>query len=562
MKIKNDFQKLFRLLSWLKPDLVPFLPGLAIIIFIGVVGALISVGTALISKSIVDYAVAANLRMAGLACLLFGLLIIFRMIMLIGASLLSIRVREKFSNVMRQRIFGRLLASEWQSLSAYHSGDLLTRLTSDVSNITSCFTDVVPSIVTLGAQLVASFFALFYFEPILAVFAFVLGPLTVLFSRVWGRKLKYLHKKVQESESSYRSYIQEGLQNFAIIKSFQLEQDNYDHLQELHNKRMKWILKRNNTTLAANNIMGIGYWISYGLAFGWGIIGLANKTITYGTFTAFIQLIQQVQAPFIGLAGTFPRLIAMIGSSERLMELEAMTMEKRGDPVPKLDQVGIEFQEVDFAYGKSKIVLNKLTESIKPGELIALIGPSGEGKTTIIRLLLALLRAKDGEVCFTDPAGKRYEASAATRDWLTYVPQGNTLFSGTIADNLRNGKPDATSEEMEEALRAACAWDFVQELSGGLNTVIGERGLGLSEGQAQRIAIARAFLKKAPILILDEATSALDVGTEANILKSLKKLRHLCTCLVITHRPSALRICSRILRIKDGKLIEEKNLHL
>ena len=240
------------------------------------------------------------------------------------------------------------------------------------------------------------------------------------------------------------------------------------------------------------------------------------------------------------------------------MELETMSLEKEASPVPYCENVGVRFREVSFHYSADKPILDKVTTEIIPGQLVALVGSSGEGKTTLIRLLLALLRPSEGKVCFTDSAGSSYEATAATRDWIAYVPQENTLFSGTIANNLRSGKIDATPQEMETAARAACAWRFIEELPQGLDTIIGERGHGLSEGQAQRIAIARAFLKKAPFMILDEATSALDTETEMSVLSAIKDLGYPCTCLVITHRLTALKICSRVLRIQEGKLIEEK----
>ena len=559
MKIKREMRKLWRAMCWIKPELRPFLPGLAVILLINALGALMGVATAIASKNMVDYAVAGQLNLAGIAAGIFAGLIIMNLFMRVGESLLSVRIGESFSNVMRQRFFKRLLETEWLPLSAYHSGDLLTRLTSDVNNITGCIVNVIPGIVALGVQLVASFLTLMYYEPKLAILAFILGPSTVILSRIWGRKLKYLQVKVQESESSYRSYIQEAIQNFVIIKSFRLERHNQDALQGLHENRMKWIIERNRITLAANNVMALGYWAGYFLAFGWGAVRLAQKAISFGTVTAFLQLVQQVQMPFMGLARTFPQIIAMVASAGRLMELETMQTEKKAEHIPKLKEVGIIFRQVSFYYTDGKPVLDQITTEIFPGQLVALVGSSGEGKTTMIRLLLALLRPFKGEVCFTDSVGGRYEASAATRDWVTYVPQGNTLFSGTIANNLRSGKTDATSEEMEKAARAACAWSFIEELPQGLDTIIGEQGHGLSEGQAQRIAIARAFLKKAPVMILDEATSALDTDTEMNVLSAIKDLGYHCTCLVITHRLTALRICSRVLRIQDSELIEEKN---
>ncbi|AET70488.1 ABC-type multidrug transport system, ATPase and permease component [Desulfosporosinus orientis DSM 765] len=560
MNIKSEILKIWEFAGWIKPEIKPFLPGLAVILLIDVLGALISVATAIASKNMVDYAIDEKLEMAGIAGAIFAGFIILNMLMVVLESLLALRISESFSNVLRQRFFKRLLESEWLPLSEYHSGDLITRLTSDVSNITNCIINSIPSILALGVQLVASFLTLLYFEPKLAILAFILGPFTVVLSRLWGRKLKHLQVKVQESESSYRSYMQEAIQNFIIIKSFRMERHNHDSLQSLHENRMKWIIERNRITLAANNVMSLGYWIGYFLAFGWGAVRLSQKAISFGTMTAFLQLVQQVQTPFLGLARTVPQIITMIASAGRLMELEKIPKEKTVERLPILTEVGMNFCKVSFKYTDGEPVLDKISTEILPGQLVALIGPSGEGKTTLVRLLLALLRPSEGKVYFTDTSDGRYEASAATREWVTYVPQGNTLFSGTIRDNIRSGRTDATLAEIENAARSACAWSFIEGLPQGLHTVIGEHGLGLSEGQAQRIAIARAFLKKAPVMILDEATSALDMETEMDVLMAIKNLGYHCTCLVITHRLTALRICSRVLRIHDGKVMEEKGM--
>ncbi|WP_418792218.1 ABC transporter ATP-binding protein [Phosphitispora sp. TUW77] len=550
-------RKTRQLIQWIKPNLMQFIPVLAVIMLIQVLGSLMSVATALASKNMIDYAVANELRLAAIVAGVFVLLVIGNLLMQVGVSLLSVRVTESLSNSMRQRVFHRLLGTEWQSLTAYHSGDLLTRMTSDVSNITNTIVNVIPGMFALAAQLVASFSALLYFEPYLAVFAFVLGPCSVIFSRIWGRTLKHLQIKVQESESAYRSHLQEALQNFIVIKCFGLEKHNEDSLQRLHENRMKWVIKKNKKTLAANNMIALGYWSGYMLAFGWGAYRLSQKAISFGTMTAFLQLVQQVQGPFVGLARTIPKLINMTASMERLIELEDMEREKITERVPVIQDVGIVFQDVHFDYSPGRAVLSNVTIQILPGQLVALVGSSGEGKTTLIRLLLSLIRPTSGELYFTDRNGRRYEVSATTRDWFTYVPQENTLFSGTIADNLLSGKPDATMEEMEMALRMACAADFIVKLPQGLDTVVGERGLRLSEGQAQRIAIARAFLRKAPVMIFDEATSALDVETEKHVLQAMKDMGDSRTCLIITHRLTALKICSRVLRIEDGKLVED-----
>ncbi|AHF10338.1 MULTISPECIES: ABC transporter ATP-binding protein [Dehalobacter] len=562
MIIQDEIKKGIVFVRWIKPDVLPFLPRLIVILLITSTGALFGVANAILSKHMIDYAIAGELAYAGMAGAALGGAILLNIMLSIAGSLLSVRVSEGFSNALRQRFFKRMMVTEWLPLSNYHSGDLMTRLTSDVNNISSCIISVIPGIVALGVQLVGSFVTLLYYEPRLAVIAFILGPSTVLFSRIWGRKMKNLNHKVQESESIYRSFIQEAIQNFIITKAFRLENRNTDTLQGLHQNRMKWVIQRNKTTLSANTIISLGYWTGYLVAFGWGIVRLSQKAISYGTLTAFLTLVQQVQGPFVSLARAFPQIIAMLASTERLQELEKIQMERREGQVPQEKDVGIRFRQVSFYYSdeKEKPVLDKISVDIAPGEMVALVGSSGVGKTTLIRLLLALVRPSDGEVYFTDAIGRKYEITAVTRDWITYVPQGNTLFSGTIADNLRSGKLSATAEEMETALQAACALDFIQELPHGVNTVIGEDGHGLSEGQAQRIAIARAFLKKAPVMILDEATSALDMETELEVLKAIQNFSSRSTCLLITHRQTALKMCSRILKIDNGNVFVESKL--
>ncbi|MEN6325886.1 MAG: ABC transporter ATP-binding protein [Syntrophomonas sp.] len=557
MKIKTKNRDTFICIRWIMKNTHDYWPCLALIVVLGGGGSLSGVAIAIVSKNMVDNAISGNIKMASIYAALFAGTIIVNLGLNVVNSLLSVRILESLSNSIRQRIYKQLTAVEWLPLSAYHSGDLLTRLTSDVGNVGNIMVNSIPAIVSLGLQLTAAFLTLLFYEPNLAILAFLLGPAAVSCSRIWGRKLKQLHIKVQESESRYRSYIQEALQNLLIIKCFQLETVSPNILQDLHEQRMSWVLKRNRTTLGANTTLGFSFSAGYFLAFVWGAYKLSQKAISFGTLTAFLQLVAQVQGPFIGLSRTFPQLIAAMASVERLMELEALQKEKKLTRVPARQDVGMCFHATSFSYHDKQHLLDKISVEIHPGEIVALIGSSGEGKTTMVRLLLAMLNPDEGQVFFTDKSGHAYQVSAATRDWISFVPQGNTLFSGTIADNLRSGKPDATEEEMIQATRAACAWNFIKKLPRGLDTVIGEGGLGISEGQAQRVAIARAFLRGAPILIMDEATSALDTETENRVLNAVKNSGYCCTCLIITHRPSVLKICSRILKIQNGVLVEQ-----
>lgn len=554
--MKRKINELFSCFIWLARETKGHIKSLLILLSIQVISALTGAGMAIVSKNLVDHAIEGKIDYVVYYGIAFGCIIILSLGSNAISSLINARTNELFSNSLRQRMFARISGSEWSDITKYHSGDLLTRLTSDINTISNGVVNVLPSIISLGVSLIASFATLLYYEPYLAIFAVIFSPFSIIVSRLWGRKIKIFHKKIQEAESTYRSYIQESLENITVVKAFRMEEKAVETVETLHNDRMKWVLKRNRTGVAASMILAGGYWLSYLIAFGWGAIGLANKTITYGTLTAFLQLIGQVEAPFIGLSRTLPQVITTISSAERLMELEKMEMERGKDKLDPNTSVELSFKDVSFSYNKDDTVLKNVSLSIKPGEVVAITGPSGEGKTTIIRLCLALLKPDNGSVKFFDSSGNEFPASASTRDWIAYVPQGNTLFSGTIADNLRNGYADATDEEIIAAAKTACAWEFIEKLPDGLDTVIGENGLGLSEGQAQRLALARAILRPAPVLILDEATSALDIDLEMRVLEGIKNLSPKRSCLVITHRLSALQICSRVFKLKDGIIME------
>ncbi|MHB8062191.1 MAG: ABC transporter ATP-binding protein [Ruminiclostridium sp.] len=556
MNITREYKRLFENIRWIAHSAKVIRKNLIIIILLDAFTSIAGVAVAIFSKNLIDSAVSGIISKAILYAGIFGALILVNLGIRAVSSVLSVRTYEILANSMRRRMFSRISMTEWLSVTKYHSGDILTRLTSDVSAITTGVVDTLPGIISLCVQLIAAFGTLLYYEPMLAVLAFILGPFTVLFSRIWGRKLKGLQIKVQESESVYRSFIQEAVENMMIVKAFRLEEKNADTITELHGIRLSWVMKRNITSVVASTVLGIGYWVGYFLAFCWGALKLSRGTTTFGTLTAFLQLVSQVQGPFIGLAKMLPQIIAAIASTGRLMEIEGLPLEYISTKLPVELKAGINLQGVTFSYKDNKPILEKLTAKIQPGEIVGLIGPSGEGKTTLIRILLALLKPDMGSAAFVLEDGKEFSASAETRDWISYVPQGNTLFSGTIEENIKSGFLEASVEEVEAAARAACATDFIKELSEGIKSKIGERGIGLSEGQAQRISIARALLRKAPVLILDEATSALDIDSEMHVLNSIHEMKPARTCIVITHRPTALSICSRILRLKDGSLIE------
>lgn len=555
-KKDNSLSRVFVELRWVSTQARPFILRVILIIAVDAVLSLSGVGMAILSKTLIDAATTGQMQQMIRTCIAFGIIIIAKLGLRGWISIVTTRTHESLSNHIREKLFSRITQSEWIEFSKYHSGDVLTRMTSDVGAVTGGIISTLTSLISLGVLLVASFITLLWFEPALAVLAFIVGPVSVLLSRFWGRKIKELHVKSQEAESAYRSFMHESLQNMLVIKTFSLEGNSDNRIHELHNERMELILRRSRLGVICNSVLSIGYWLGYSLAFGWGIFNLYQGTTTFGTLTAFLQLVSHVQRPFIGLSHVFPQIISTMASAGRLMEFENMQLEKRDIQSPCWEAAGIVLHNIRFAYEKDKFIVKDVCMQIKPGEITALVGPSGEGKTTLVRIILSLLRPQCGNVYFKSDRDEKVEACASTRSLISYVPQGNTLFSGTIAENLRAGCLDATDIELEAAARAACAWDFIEALPEGLKTKIGERGHGLSEGQAQRIAIARALLRKAPIMIFDEATSALDTRSEMKVLHTIRTLNPVRTCIIITHRPTALKICDRVLRLENGQLTE------
>jgi len=545
-------------IKWMAGQARPFLFPISLTLIIETLLSIANVSMAIISKNLIDGATSKQRDLLITSAILFIVIIVGQVALEAILTLIRARNTEAISNKVRQNIFNHLTQKEWLEFSKYHSGDILTRMTSDVSNITNVFVSTIPDIVSLGVSLIAAFITLLYFEPYLAIVAFVLGPISLIASRLYAGKLKKLNLKVQQSESSNRAFLTEAIQNMTIIKTFCHEKISDKQIGRLQGERLSLVIKRSKLSMAANAILSLSYWVGYLVAFGWGVVGLFKGSTTFGTLTAFIQLISKIQGPFIDLAYSVPQIISAIASTERIMEFESLENEKISSKIPELNIAGIEFENVNFSYDIDKVILKNISTKICEGEIVGIAGPSGEGKTTLIRLILSLLHPSAGKIYITGER-ERFEVDATSRKLISYVPQGNTLFSGSIVENLRFGCDYATDQEIKEALRLACAWDFVKELQNGFNTIIGERGVGLSEGQAQRLTIARALLRKTPIIIFDEATSALDSNTEIKVLKGIGNLSPFRTCIMITHRASTLSICHHILRLEDGRMFESNN---
>ena len=550
----HDLKEFFIKIKWILSHAKPVIPFLIFTTVISSASSLISVYNTLISKSLIDNAIGSNTSQVIKYLIIMISITLGMMLLNPITSLLSTHASTKLNQNIQNKMFEHIEYSSWLEQSKFHSVSLLTRITSDVATISSTLLSTIPNIISILVTLLASFSTLIYLAPSIAIIAIFIGPFLVLVSRYFSKKLKDLYKKAQEEDVKYRAFIQESVQNIMIVKTFCMEKINMDRLIQIQNNKYNIAMKNTKLSAMTGLAMSLCSNLAYFTIFCWGALNISTGVTTYGTFTAMLQLYGKVQSPFSSLASMFPGLISTIAAAERLMELEEIPLEKSSEKeVIDFINPKITFEDVSFEYKKGTKIINDINLTIPYGETIAFVGPSGEGKTTLIRLILALINPSSGKV-YLKENNKKDSFNRDYRNLISYVPQGNTLFSGTIEDNLRYGNFEATEEEIYEALKNACALDFVNELEGGIKTVIGEKATGISEGQAQRLAIARSFLRKKPILILDEATSALDPETEVSVLKSVKSLPHKPTCIIITHRPSALNICHRIIRLEKGHL--------
>lgn len=539
--------------KWLMHYTKPYLPRILLLMGLHASTSAISVYTAVIGKDIIDSATVGG-PIALKIVLYIGIIIVVQIIGII-ASLISIMFNERFSFGIRKQVYDKILNSSYAKVQKYHTGDLMTRFTSDCGNIASGIASILPSIISLLVEFIITFAVLFYYEPFLAVFAVVIAPVGAIVSFWLGKKMKRLTTKVQETEAKYRSYIQESLSNILVLKSFCAEEYASDELERLKNDRFYWVLKKSKLNLFASSAMSLAFQGGYILAFAWGAKKLAQaahdatSTFTYGTMSIFLTLVNRIQSPILGLANTIPSIVSVLSSAGRVMELQELPLEPRLDEPMQPENIGVNIKDLTFAY-TDELILDEANFTINPGEFVAIVGESGVGKTTLIRLIMSFLQANSGNIQFFNAQGETQATNANSREFMSYVPQGNTLFSGSIRKNVLMGKRDATDEEIWDALKAASAYKFVSGLPEGLDTVIGERGYGLSEGQAQRIAIARSLIKNAPFLILDEATSALDEKTELSVLQGIRNLPSRPTCLLITHRRSVLEYCDREIKLE------------
>ena len=545
-------------LKWIFSQGKPAYPTLIISVIIGSITSAVGVYNTMISKNLIDAATSGQVNIVIKWHTVMVAIIIFNLVFSTINSLLSTYTNNKIYNELQKKFFSHVTYSEYMANSKYHSVGLLTRITSDTSTINGFICGTFPSMIYSSITLIISFFTLLSINPFIAVFTVLVFPMLLIMNKLLGTRIKKFYKDIQDQSIKYNSFVQESIQNLMIVKTFCAEKRTISNLTKLQSEKFKLLFKQTLFSSLVGIAFSIGSSGLYFIVFAWGALNLVSGAITFGTMTALLQLFNKVRSPLSSLAGCYSPIITTLAACERLMDLEEMALEE-GSGILDIDSYSypsIEFNNVTFGYKEDSPVLKNVSCTINPGETIALVGPSGQGKTTMIKLLLSLLSPNEGSLYIsTDNISEKITKDH--RNLISYIPQGNTLFSGTIKENITYGNIDATYEEIKKACINACAFDFINELDDKFDTVLGEKGFGLSEGQAQRISIARSFLRTRPILILDEATSALDAKTEISVLKSIKNLEHKPTCIIITHRPGALAICDRILRLEDGNLIEE-----
>lgn len=528
-------------------------------IFLGVFGTGMGLGSSVVSKYIIDAVTGYDSGLIVPAAVGYVSMNLFR----IGANALTSRVSAKIqigvNQEIRSEVFATVLHAGWEEIAEFHSGDLLNRLTGDVNTVSQSVLGWIPNLITGLVQFFSALFLILYYDATLAVLALLSAPVTLFLSKYLMKRMRDYNVKMREVSSDVMAFNEEAFQNLQYIKSFGLVGSFLERFRTYQEKEKDVRLTYNKFSIGVSSLMSVVGMAVSAVCFGWGVYRLWSGAITYGTMTLFLQMAGSLSAAFSSLINIVPSSLAAATAAGRIMEITKAEPEQADDPpgaegfcrAAERSGAAVRMENVRFTYRSGRDVLAGASLFARPGEIVALVGPSGEGKTTVLRLLLGLVRPQAGRVTL-EAGGETREMSARLRRLFAYVPQGNTMLSGTIAENLRLIRENATESELWDALEKACAAGFVRALPLGLETPLKERGGGLSEGQLQRLSIARALLCDAPVLLLDEATSALDLETERRLLHSIMRAESRRTCIVTTHRPGVLSACDRVYRVGDS----------
>lgn len=530
-------------------------------VIFGILSSTLSLGASVVSKYMIDIIVGKDVSKLWILALIMIFSTCFSLLFSSMTSRISTKISIFVNNDIQADIFDKIIDVDWMKLSQYANGDLLNRFNSDVGTVAGNAVNWLPSILINLYTFIATFVVILHYDVTMAFIALLSAPFLLLASRYIMRKMREYRKKVLEMNSKLMTFEVETFYNIDTIKSFGVTEKYGEKLRFWQKKYKNYNLDYNMFSIKANIFTSLlGTAVSF-VAFGYCLFRLWTDAITYGTMTLFLQQRSSLSSQFNSLVGIFPNMLNSSVSAHRIRELVELPKEIHIEESKELDAMiedgfSVQMRDLNFSYVENTDVITESQFVAHPGEIVALVGPSGEGKTTMIRLILGLVCPQSGEAVIRSSNGIEVPMNAETRHLFAYVPQGNTILSGTIAENMRMVKEDATDEDIIEALKIACAWEFIEKVPDTIHAKIGEKGRGFSEGQAQRIAIARAVLRDAPILLLDEATSALDVTTERKVLKNIIHQKPNKTCIVTTHRPSVLSLCQRVYRVVDTKVTE------
>ena len=520
----------------------------------GLLSSALNLAAAIVTKNLIGSIIALDLDrlvpMAVLMVLCAAMSVAFQSI----ASRYSARLSTTMHQQIQKETFDRLVHADWMSVRQYPTGDLLSRFSGDIGTLSSCAMTFLPNVIVQSFTVLVTLVTIFFYDPIMALICLVSTPVLFLASRTLLRRQHTYNRKLREVSSGMTAFQSETFRNIDTLKGFGIEGAVSGQLDRWQDREREMILEHNAFTIRTNALLSsMGTLVQYA-AIAYCIWRLWQGHMILDTMTFFLQQRGVLQNAFSGLVGQIPRLLSGSVAAERIRELTELPQDPEPTDELPTPWCRIRLEKVSAAYEDGVKVLADISLTAGPGEVIALVGPSGEGKTTLLRLLLGLMQPMGGIMELVDARGTVHTLGTRTRRYFSYVPQGNTLLAGTIAENLRMVNPDATDEEIIAALEGACAWDFVSQMPGTIHARLGEGGLGLSEGQAQRIAIARALMRKAPAMLLDEITSALDMDTEQKVLGYLMNLG--VTCIVSTHRPSVLTMCTRAYRVEEGRITQ------
>ena len=564
-KIKEGrLKQLISELLWMYAYVRKYWLLIGVYILLGASGSLLSLGTSMVSRNLVDAVTGVNsLEIVRVASTYVGVGVSQIFINAVK-SRLSLKVRLKVTNEIRADIYEQVLRTNWESLAKYRSGDLLYRVNGDAGMVANTILTFLPNVVTTLISFGGAFIVVMQNDPWMALIALLGAPVSFITSRYSARRMRDFQRDNQNVASDRTVFDQETFQNLQFIKAFGMLDRVTEKFHRIQQETVDIALKQNRFQQHMSIVTSlVGQAVGYA-CYGFAAFRLWQGEISYGTMTMFVSMAGSLRGSFSSILNLMPMVIRTGISAERIMEITGLPRDSMEDQEEaeeirrkgREEGVYVHMDSVDFAYEEEKWIYREADFRAEPGEIVALIGPSGQGKTTTLNLILGLYHPQKGQITVGNPGGDELKASSSTRCMFSYIPQGNTMFSGTIADNMRMVKPDASDGEIRAALDAACAWEFVEKLENGMDTEVRERGTRFSEGQKQRLSIARALLADAPVMILDEATSALDVATERRVLRRIIRKEPHRTVIVAAHRPSVFSMCSRVYKVGEGRIEE------